>query len=456
MRLLQSPHLNDFSEFPAPGLTPERMDPADARSKDDTTKGATVDRIMEFLLRSTGLKRSPVLSLSTLTSLSLSAQVRQPYEEFSSMLRGMTALRQLTIVNSLPWSIPGPVPALMGCTPKELPQAPSPLYASGLSFAGNAPSGPPVESLETFEGPFNTWITCEGSEPSESPTWDQKYLPIIRSLLTPPVPVYPLVLPSTLRELTVHDHGFRCVQFFAIVICQLARLEIKCITDGFDPLPLFSDSARLFGHLLPEGAVRELFVRSESDKLLVQFSRSDLAYNDKPMAETIVQPTLSIALDFSADDKLPSLAVYESIITTGINALPLYAVRRASVDFHVDFRGAWFAGFFQCLHSLESLTLRREAMDGFLKTHVWMAYNDPMVAMIPFKCLKTVFAEWDTRWPQARADADIILRYLNAGGVFMLFWNVGGHAEGFVRGPVTPPKGLGWLHPASRNRWLCF
>ncbi|KAF7432517.1 hypothetical protein PC9H_004458 [Pleurotus ostreatus] len=404
MRLLQSLHLNDFPQVcvQGTGLTPQRRAPADATSKDDGAKDETADRIMEFLLKASGLQRAPSLSLSTLTSLSLSTQVRQPYEDFSNMLRGMTSLKQLTLVNSLPWTIPGAVPDFIGCKSERLPRAASPTcYAGAWPLAG---TNPPALHAE----PVKTW-----------PMFD---------------PVSPLVMPSTLRELTVHDHGFRCTQFFAIVACQLTRLEIKCVTDGFDPIPLFRESARLLHPRLREGALRELAVCSERDTLVVQCACSAPAYCDSPIADSIVHPALSIALDFSADDGLPPLAVYEDIITAGVNALPLGAVCRMLVDFHADFRGAWFAGFFSCLGSLQSITLRRHAIDGFLQTHLWMAYNDPAAAMVPFRSLKTVFAEWDTRWPQVRADADRILRYLNAGGVYLLFCNVGGHADGFVRG----------------------
>ncbi|KAF9490981.1 hypothetical protein BDN71DRAFT_115672 [Pleurotus eryngii] len=432
MRLLQSPHLNEFSQvcLPATGLTPQRMAPADARSEDDTPKGAAVDRIMEFLQRSSGLKRSPSLSLSTLTSLSLSAQVRQPYEDFSNMLRDMTSLRQLKLVNSLPWSIPGAVPDFIGCKSEQLPRAESPAYCDGAwSLAGNGPSALHAEHPKTWPS------SQEGLSPFPRELDNWRHQPL-------PVPIYPLAMPSTLRELTVHDRGFRCTQFFAIVGCQLTHLEIKCVTDGFDPLPLFRDSARLLRPILREAAIRELVVRSESDKLVVQCSRSALASCDRPLADDIIQPALSITLDFSADDERPPLAIYEDIITTGVKALPLDSVGRMLVDFHADFRGAWFAGFFSCLGFLESITLRRHAIDGFLQTHLWMAYNDHAVAMVPFRFLKTVFAEWHTRWSRVRADADKILGYLNAGGVYSLFCDVGGHAEGFVRGPVEVTGGL--------------
>ncbi|KAF7420729.1 hypothetical protein PC9H_011247 [Pleurotus ostreatus] len=428
MRLLQSPHLNDFPQVCLQGLTPQRTAPADVTSNDDTPKDETTDRIMEFVLRSSGLRRTPSLSLSTLTSLSLSAQVRQPYEDFSNMLRGMTSLRQLTLVNSLPWTIPGAIPDFIGCKSERLPRAASPTYYDGAwPLAGTRP-------LAVHPEPSKPWPMFETTD-SRDASLHEAVSHFHRELASWWHPVSPLVMPSTLRELTVHDHGFRCTQFFAIVACQLAQLEIKCVTDGFDPIPLFRESARLLHPLLREGALRELVVCSESDKLVVQCACSALPYCDSPIADSIVQPALSIALDFSADDGLPPVAIYEDIITTGVKALPLGSVCRMLVDFHADFRGAWFAGFFSCLGFLQSITLRRHAIDGFLQTHLWMAYNDPAAAMVPFRSLKTVFAEWDTRWPQVRSDADRILRYLNAGGVYLLFCNVGGHAEGFVRGP---------------------
>ncbi|KAG9218481.1 hypothetical protein PLEOSDRAFT_1103917 [Pleurotus ostreatus PC15] len=425
MRLLQSPHLNDFPQVcvQGTGLAPQRTAPVDATSKDDAPKEETADRIMEFLLRSSGLTRAPSLSLSTLTSLSLSTQVRQPYEDFSSMLRGMTSLRQLKLVNSLPWTIPGAVPDFIGCKSERLPRAASPTcYDGAWPLAGTRPPA-------HHAGPVKTWPMFETTDSRDHSSHEA-----VSHFRWHEPPVSPLVMPSTLRELTVHDRGFRCTQFFAILACQLTHLEIKCVTDGFDPIPLFRESARLLHPRLREGALRELAVCSERDTLVVQCACSAPAYCDSPIADSIVQPALSIALDFSADDGLPPLAIYEDVITAGVNALPLGAVCRMLVDFHADFRGAWFAGFFSCLGSLQSITLRRQAFDGFLQTHLWMAYNDPAAAMVPFRSLKSVFAEWDTRWPQVRADADRILRYLNAGGVYLLFCNVGGHAEGFVRG----------------------
>lgn len=464
----QSAHPNDFSwgmtsSYMEPvGLSPQRMldgAPRDARpkDKDETVKAAIANRIMELVLKSCGLKSPSSLPPNTLTSLSLNTRVRQPYEDFSNMLRSMTSLRELTLVDSLPWSIPSAIPDLMGGSFAKLPRG-EPLaraYAWSLPSDAAGPSDAGEEPL----GWGRDWSFFDTTDPVGSPSPQEEVLSFLDEpdyWSSHPIRVYPLVLPSTLRELTVHDRGFRCTQFLATIDCQLAKLEIVCTTDGFDPIPLFGDSTRLLGppHL-PEGAIRELLVRSESDKLVVQCSRSVLAYSDRPMADPTIQPALSIALDFSADDGLPSLAIYENIVTAGVKALPLDSVRRMLVDFHVDFRGAWFAGLFACLGSLESITLRRHAIDGFLQTHLWMAYNDPMVAMVPFRCLKTVFAEWDTRWPQARADADRILRYLNAGGVYLLFCNIGGHAEGFVRGPERVPEGLVLIQAASENGCLC-
>ncbi|KAF9490977.1 hypothetical protein BDN71DRAFT_1453663 [Pleurotus eryngii] len=388
----KSPHQSAHPSDPCQGIPRLRsfrlttqpkvgIEPANVGPQDDAARAALANHTTQLALRSCGLKH-PSYMPNVLTSLSLNIPPCRPCVDFHSMLLSMSSLKTLILVDSLPWLLPGCALPLMGQSstgdtrPKDF---------SGLKSLAN---------------------------------WDNRH-------------AYPLCLPSTLRELTVHDRGLCCIPFFASIDCQLTKLEIQCKTDGFKPLSLFRDASRLLLPM-PETPFSEFLVCSKTDQLVVQCSRSTLSRIHSPM-DCIPNPALSIAVGFDDDDgESPLSEVYDEVLVMAVKALPLAAVRRLCVDFHVAFKVVWFHGFFCCLRDLQSITLRQGAIDGFVQTHLWMAQNDTLVQVIPFAGLQSVFADWDSRWPQVWGDVDNILRYLNYGGVFPLLFNLGKYAEGFV------------------------
>ncbi|KAF4575487.1 hypothetical protein EYR40_004775 [Pleurotus pulmonarius] len=369
------PHLRSFR------LTPQHN--FDIEGPQDQDDAPSANCITQLSLRSCGLKHPPYVS-NTVTSLFLSLPHRQPYEHFRTMLLSMTSLRTLALSDSLPW-------LLFGGTP--------PQFLSGVTM---------LKDLSAMK-PFAN---------------------------SGPRPVYPLRLPSTLRELTVYDHGFPCIQFFASIDCQLTKLEIQCKTDGFNPLSLFKDAARLLLPM-PETPFNELLVRSKSEQFIIQCARSTIPHSYTPL-RFIPKPALSIAIGFDDDNgETPLSAVYDETLAMALQALPLAGVRRLRADLHIDFKAVWFRGFYHCLQGLQSITLHRGAIDGFVETHLWMAQNDTLIEAIPFTELQAVFADWDSRWARVWGDVDNILRYHNYGGVFPILFNLGKYAEGFV-GPKGP------------------
>ncbi|KAF7432518.1 hypothetical protein PC9H_004459 [Pleurotus ostreatus] len=391
------PHLRSFR------LTSQGkfdIEPGKGGPQDDAARAALANRITQLALRSCGLKY-PSHMPNVLTSLSLNIPLRQPYVDFRSMLLSTSALKTLILVESLPWLLPG----------------------SALPPMVQSPTcGAKIQDLPALKLPTNR-DNCHA---------------------------YPLSLPRTLRELIVHDRGLYCIPFFAAIDCRLSKLEIQCKADGFNPLSLFQNAARLLLPM-PKSPFSELLVRSKTDQFIVQCSRSRPSRSYSPMRGRVSKPVLSIAVGFDDDNaESPISAVYDEILAMAVRALPLAAVRRLCADFHMNFKAVWFRGLYHYLRDLQSITLRQGAIDGFVQTHLWMAQNDILVQVIPFTSLQSVFADWDSRWPRVWGDVDNILRYHNYGGVFPVLFNLGEYAEGFVGPRGTESEFVGGVVASGR------